>query len=371
MDEDEDEHEEEVSARMGRLSVAAAPSAKARLCIGCKEIPAAGGHMFCSKACKADHSRARAPKPAVSSNQYGKGEDDYDSFEEEDTRDRRKRDPPPARRKTSDRESSGSTSLARRPPMCMFCRRNPKVGDSAFCGRRCMQDAMAELNPRQGPSSGNRKRRDTQNYQYQDPGQMFGDSLRSPDWYQNGYGAAYGQAYPGYNQQQQAYPPPQPSYNVPQLGYPAPQPYYPQMQWPAYPPQPGKSARSSSDPTLDLTALVKQFNDTWGGGYGNKPAPRNGVAAAGNPTIKRVCKVVNTKAVETRYQAYRVCAANGIYTSAFSGVSNGYTRAQSAGSPYKAMFLTRIVVGKRHVGGYAPVAGTDSTAIDNMDSELI
>lgn len=180
--------------------------------------------------------------------------------------------------------------------------------------------------------------------------------------------------------------------------------------------------------------IVKQFNDTWKGGYGTRATPLGGaVPPAGNPTIKRVCKVVNSKAVETRYQAYRkqveathnftakgkpegnemrrwhgtqrictvgdtaanlnLCAnagcclcsiirvsfqtsssvstASGIYTSAFSGVSNGYTRVQSAGSPYKAMFLTRIVVGKKHVGGYLPVAGTDSTAIDNMDSELI
>lgn len=179
--------------------------------------------------------------------------------------------------------------------------------------------------------------------------------------------------------------------------------------------------------------IVKQFNDTWKGGYGTRGTALVGAPPPGNPTIKRVCKVVNTKAVETRYQAYRkqveatgnfaaqgkpegnemrrwhgtqrVCTvgdtaanltlctnpacrlcciirvsfqtansvsqANGIYTSAFSGVSNGYTRAATAGSPHKAMFLTRIVVGKRHVGGYLPVAGTDSTAIDNMDSELI
>ncbi|KAG8898705.1 hypothetical protein FRC01_010802, partial [Tulasnella sp. 417] len=50
--------------------------------------------------------------------------------------------------------------------------------------------------------------------------------------------------------------------------------------------------------------------------------------------------------------------------------SNGQTQAITAASPYKAMLLNRIVVGKKHVGGYLPVAGTDSTAIDNVDSEL-
>ncbi|KAG8896855.1 hypothetical protein FRC01_011593, partial [Tulasnella sp. 417] len=178
--------------------------------------------------------------------------------------------------------------------------------------------------------------------------------------------------------------------------------------------------------------IVKQFNDTWVGGYGKQPAALNGAPPPGCPTIKLICKVVNTKAVETRYQAYRkqveakgnfaaqgkpegnemrrwhgtqktcvvgnaaanltLCAntacrlcciirvsfqaansvstANGIFTSAFSGVSNGQTQAITAASPYKAMLLNRIVVGKKHVGGYLPVAGTDSTAIDNVDSEL-
>lgn len=202
----------------------------------------------------------------------------------------------------------------------------------------------------------------------------------------------------------------------------------------------GTKAENQAPMLLDVPAtdpkfadIVKQFNDTWKGGYGTRGTALVGAPPPGNPTIKRVCKVVNTKAVETRYQAYRkqveatgnfaaqgkpegnemrrwhgtqrvctvgdtaanltlctnpacrlcciirvsfqtansVCQANGIYTSAFSGVSNGYTRAATAGSPHKAMFLTRIVVGKRHVGGYLPVAGTDSTAIDNMDSELI
>ncbi|KAG9041767.1 hypothetical protein FS837_011776, partial [Tulasnella sp. UAMH 9824] len=312
-----------------------------------------------------DHSRSGSSKaPAVSSNQYSE-DDEYGSFEREDRRKprtyARNRSPP------SDREPSSSTAVARRPPMCMFCRRNPKVGDSAFCGRRCMQDAMAELGGRPAPQSGARKkRRDNQSYS----GQMFADSIQSPDWYQAGYGAGYGQAYPGYNQPQQGYFPPQQTYNVPQQGYPGAQPYYPQAPWPAYPTQPagppcaipgckaqafngskycgqncrkdavtkglepaclfckvnpkhfkghfcsqkcGQTAEAQGPMLLDVPAtdpkfadIVKQFNDTWKGGYGTKATPLGGaVPPVGNPTIKRVCKVVNTKAVETRYQAYR------------------------------------------------------------------
>ncbi|KAG8918432.1 hypothetical protein FRC00_012488 [Tulasnella sp. 408] len=344
-----------------------------------------------------DHSRSGSSKaPAVSSNQYSDDDDAYGSFEQEDRRQKRKPNAPTRnatrdRSPPSDREPSSSTAVARRPPMCMYCRRNPKVGDSAFCGRRCMQDAMSELGGRPSPQSGGRKRRDTRSYQYQNSGQMFPDSVQSPDWYQSGYNAGYGQAYPGYNQQQQGYnqpqqgynqpqqgyfpPQAQPSYNVPQQAYPGSQGYYPQMQWPAYPTQPGRSSLRAPGPAFDLIVrpcswtslryprvqsasiqcnlkvlwsklpevnpknfrmhfcsqkcgqtaenqgpmlldvpatdpkfadIVKQFNDTWKGGYGTKATPLGGaVPPAGNPTIKRVCKVVNTKAVETRYQAYR------------------------------------------------------------------
>lgn len=59
--------------------------------------------------------------------------------------------------------------------------------------------------------------------------------------------------------------------------------------------------------TINLLSVVKQFNATWTGGYGAKTMAAFGAgrAAVANPTIKRICKVVNSKAVETRYQTYR------------------------------------------------------------------
>lgn len=503
---DEDEGDEDISRQMNRLSVSTSTT-KIRLCIVCKEIPAVGAHVYCSKACKADHSRTGSSRVTFASTQDPKeeDEDDYDAWEKGGTRDRRKSTTQTPSRSRTAKPSTGdssSTALARRPPMCMYCRRNPKVGDSAFCGRRCMQDAMATLGGGGGTSSSGKKRRDSQYSQYQNSAQVFIAGPQSPDWYQNGYGQGYGQAYGGYFQpQQQPYAQPpynQPSYPAPQQAYPGSQPYYPgPTPWPAYPPAPtgppcaipgckamafnaksrycgqncrkdavtkklepaclfckvypksfrmhfcsqkcGQTAEQQGPMLLDVPPddpkyadIVKQFTATWTGGYGAKAAAA-AAAAAGGPTVKRICKVINSKAVEIRYQAYRkqvesvgnfaaqgkpegnecrrwhgtqrictvgdtatnltlctnttcrlcsiirvsfqtsssVCTASGIYTSAFSGVSNGYTRAQTVGSPYKAMFLTRIVVGKKHVGGYAPVAGTDSTAIDAMDSELI
>ncbi|KAG8972367.1 hypothetical protein FRC05_010078 [Tulasnella sp. 425] len=422
---DEDEGDEDISRRMNRLSVSTSTT-KIRLCIVCKEIPAVGAHVYCSKACKADHSRTGSSRVAFASAQDPKeeDEDDYDAWEKGGTRDRRKSTTQTPSRSRTAKPSTGdssSTALARRPPMCMYCRRNPKVGDSAFCGRRCMQDAMATLGGGGGTSSSGKKRRDSQYSQYQNSAQVFIAGPQSPDWYQNGYGQGYGQAYGGYFQpQQQPYAQPpynQPSYPAPQQAYPGSQPYYPgPTPWPAYPPPPtgppcaipgckamafnakskycgqncrkdavtkglepaclfckvypknfrkhfcsqkcGQTAEQQGPMLLDVPPsdpkyadIVKQFTATWTGGYGAKAA-----AAAGGPTVKRICKVINSKAVEIRYQAYR---------------SNGYTRAQTVGSPYKAMFLTRIVVGKKHIGGYAPVAGTDSTAIDAIDSELI
>ncbi|KAG8912784.1 hypothetical protein FRC01_004898 [Tulasnella sp. 417] len=85
MDGDKNKRGEDISARMGHLPVSAAPSAKAQLCISCKEIPAAGGHMFCSEACKADHSRAGSSRAVVSPNRYSESGDNYYSFEEKDT----------------------------------------------------------------------------------------------------------------------------------------------------------------------------------------------------------------------------------------------------------------------------------------------
>ncbi|KAG8928949.1 hypothetical protein FRC00_001606 [Tulasnella sp. 408] len=140
--------------------------------------------------------------------------------------------------------------------------------------------------------------------------------------------------------------------------------------------------------------IVKQFNDTWQG--------------SNKPTVHRICTVVNAKAVEDRFQAYRqkveqagnwvaqgktagnenrrcrlCCVIRtgfdikyvavgvyglGIYTSAYSSTSHGYTRVATKVWPYRAMFLTRIVTGKDHIftsgvidpNAKAPPAGYDS-----------
>ncbi|KAG8950277.1 hypothetical protein FRC04_007911 [Tulasnella sp. 424] len=472
--EDEDEGDEDIAGRMGRLSMSTPSSTtRVRLCI----------------ACKAAHSRAGSSR--VAQEEEEEEEESYDAWKLGETQDRRKSTAHTRNRTiNASTEQSSFTALAKRPPVCMNCRRNPKVGDSAFCGRRCWQDAVAALGSRADLPSSGKKRRDSQYSQYQNSARVFAVSSQSPTWYQNGYGPDYGQAYQAYPQPLTSYT--QPPYPAPQPAYPESQPYYPPMPWPAYPPPPtgspcaipgckatafsatsrycgqscrknavtkglepaclfckiypkdfkkhycsqkcGQTAENQGPMLLDVPPsdpkyadIVKQFNDSWS---------RNNAAVAGvvaNPTVKRICKVVNSKGVETKYQAYRkqveakwsfaaqgkpegnecrrwhgtqrictvgdtatnlalctnagcrlcsiirvsfqtsssVCVGNGIYTSAFSGVSNGYTRVQSVGSPYKAMFLTRIVVGKRHIGGKAPVAGTDSTAVDNIDTELI
>ncbi|KAG8916862.1 hypothetical protein FRC00_014305, partial [Tulasnella sp. 408] len=151
--------------------------------------------------------------------------------------------------------------------------------------------------------------------------------------------------------------------------------------------------------------IVKQFNDTWQG--------------SNKPTVHRICKVVNSKAVEDRFQAYRqkveqagnwvaqgktagnenrrwhgtvrectvgddpnkldmctstACKLCCVIRTSFDmkyvavGVSHGYTRVATKGSPYRAMFLTRIVTGKDHIftsgvtdpNAKAPPAGYDS-----------
>jgi len=170
--------------------------------------------------------------------------------------------------------------------------------------------------------------------------------------------------------------------------------------------------------------VVKQFNATWQSGKA--------------PTVERVCKVINAKATEDAFQKYRMqvegkgnfaqlkktpgnenrrwhgtyrhcnlgdspnnlttcgntaCSmcnivrtsfdmkynvrgayGMGIYTSAFSSVSHGYTRGQ-ASSTYRAMFLTRIIAGKEHIySGKAASnlpSGCDSVAVGNNHSMLI
>ncbi|KAG9028781.1 hypothetical protein FS837_003782 [Tulasnella sp. UAMH 9824] len=145
--------------------------------------------------------------------------------------------------------------------------------------------------------------------------------------------------------------------------------------------------------------IIKQFNDTWQG--------------SNKPMVHRICKVVNTKAVENRFQEYRqkveqvgnwvslgktagneasrwhgtnpectvgddpnkleICTSTsctlcrvirtsfdmknvvvgvygfGIYTSAYSTTSHAYTRVATEGSPYRTMLLTQVVMGKEHI----------------------
>ncbi|KAG8903397.1 hypothetical protein FRB99_003354 [Tulasnella sp. 403] len=167
--------------------------------------------------------------------------------------------------------------------------------------------------------------------------------------------------------------------------------------------------------------ITKQFAATW--------------TSANPPTIAKIYKVLNSKTTEDAFQAYRktveakgnytaqgkpagnenrrwhgtvrectigdnpnnlttcqsttcrLCsiikgsfnisyAANGsygrgIYSSYYSSVSHGYTRAGTVGSPYRAMFLTRVVTGKEQIGGSSPGAGYDSVAADAKHRELI
>ncbi|KAG9031671.1 hypothetical protein FS837_002916 [Tulasnella sp. UAMH 9824] len=172
--------------------------------------------------------------------------------------------------------------------------------------------------------------------------------------------------------------------------------------------------------------IVKQFKDSW--------------QDSNKPTVHRICKVVNARAVEERFQAYRqkveqagnwvsqgktagnetrrwhgtarectvgddpnnldMCTSTscglcsvirtgfdvaagdyglGIYTSAYSSTSHNYTRAATNGSPYRAMFLTRIVTGKEHIftsgvtdpNAKEPPAGYDSVAVGPDHSALI
>ncbi|KAG9010486.1 hypothetical protein FRB90_007799 [Tulasnella sp. 427] len=443
-DEDEDDGFDDMSRRMGRLSVSSS-STQIRMCIVCKEMPAVGSHQYCSKSCKEDHSDAGVSRQSVSPRRRTEDED-YDRPKRQD------------RQKTLARTS---TALARRPPMCMNCRRNPKVDGSEFCGPRCMRDAIEELQTQANPSGRGKKRRDSQQfYSYSNRAPGYNAPPQTSTWYTVGYAPGYNQGYGGYPQQQQSFGPQQ---QYPQPPYPTSPQYYNPTPWPMNPPAPSECfghpvpgrpdvtsmqlvlhaqyrvakayhmgsldtagrpvARTpsskasnqdvySSDPKY--ADIVQQFNATWTGGYGYGAVGLLATAAKpANPTIKRICKVVNSKAVETRYQTYRkqieakgnfaaqgkpegnehrrwhgthractvgdtannltlcvnaacrlcsiirvsfqtsssVCASSGIYTSAFSGVSNGYTGAATPGSPYKAMFLARVVVGKKHVGG--------------------
>ncbi|KIO22905.1 hypothetical protein M407DRAFT_114694 [Tulasnella calospora MUT 4182] len=73
----------------------------------------------------------------------------------------------------------------------------------------------------------------------------------------------------------------------------------------------------------------------------------------------------------------------GLYCSSHSSTSNGYTKGPAPGSPYRAMFLNRVIVGKEHVWGktngkdaaaralVAPPDGCDSVASDPKHNEII
>ncbi|KAG9010485.1 hypothetical protein FRB90_007798 [Tulasnella sp. 427] len=460
-------------------------SAASNMCKVCRVRPVHKNFEFCSKACSRFAASGHARQASDPRGGYGQGSarrrpsapDDEDEDEDEDGDED----------DTYDAGSSpGAVVPFRRNALCMNCHQYPKVKGRDFCSKACLNAAASRL-------AAAAQQNDTSNIQFSGVAvPNFGNGRPpfpagnpggfAPIVYQGtGYG---GQAYPqnwqqqqgawaqgGYGQQQPApaagpAPPPQPVGKPCKIMNCTGREFQPGAKYCSHkcrkaavqqglevaclmckemPKAPkrhfcGKACSDKAEkgapilldvPKSDpkFADIVKQFNDTWQGGS--------------QPTVHRICKVVNSKAVEDRFQAYRqkvetagnwvskgktagnenrrwhgtvrectvgddpnnldMCTSTscrlccvirtsfdmkyvavgiyglGIYTSAFSSTSHGYTRVATKGSPYRAMFLTRIITGKEHIfvsgttdpNAKAPPAGHDSVAVCAKHSALI
>ncbi|KAG8905715.1 hypothetical protein FRC01_008254, partial [Tulasnella sp. 417] len=471
---DDDDYDDDYSA----------PSSSG-MCKVCRVRPVHGNFEFCSKACGRFATQGHSRQGSDARQGYGQGpsrrrqsaqDDDDDDYEDED----------------EDEDSgyggsasSGAVAPYRGNTLCMNCHQYPKVTGRDFCSKACLNAAASRL----AASTQN----GTQNYQFAGVAMPnFGNGGQRPPFpggnpggfapipQQNtGYG---GQGYPppNWQGQQQWQQGPYPQIQA----APAPQPPPPPPGKPCKIPNcngtefaPGsnycsnKCRKAAVKQGLEIACLmckelpkapkrhfcgkgcsdkaekgapilldvpktdpkfadiVKQFNDTWQG--------------TAKPTVHRICKVVNSKAVEDRFQAYRqkveqagkwvsqgktagnenrrwhgtvrectvgddpnkldMCTSTacklccvirtsfdmkyvavgvyglGIYTSAYSSTSHGYTRVATKGSPYRAMFLTRIVTGKEHIftsgvtnpNATAPPAGYDSVCSNFLPASSV
>ncbi|KAG9028336.1 hypothetical protein FS837_003912 [Tulasnella sp. UAMH 9824] len=439
------------------------------MCKVCRVRPVHGNFEFCSKACGRFAASGHSRQGSDARQGYGQGstrrrpaarDDDYDDFDDDDAGDDYDEDSG-----YGGSVSQGAVVPHRGSSLCMNCHQYPKVTGRDFCSKACLNAAASRLAASTQGGNSDYQFAGVVMPNYTGPGQRqpFPNGnpggFAPPGYQNNGFG---GQAYqPNWGAQQQ--PPWQPGgYGQQQLPPAVPAPQAPPPPPPAVkqgleiaclmcrelPKAPkrhfcGKACSDKAEKNapilLDVPKndpkfadIVKQFNDTWQG--------------SNKPTVHRICKVVNSKAVEDRFQAYRrvgqkveqagnwvaqgktagnenrrwhgtvrectvgddpnkldMCTSTacklccvirtsfdmkyvavgvyglGIYTSAYSSTSHGYTRVATKGSPYRAMFLTRIVTGKDHLftsgvtdpNAKAPPPGYDSVAVCPKHSALI
>jgi len=95
------------------------------------------------------------------------------------------------------------------------------------------------------------------------------------------------------------------------------------------------------------------------------------------PTSTTLCTAAGCRLcgiIRTSFKTSASVSEPGIFSSGFSSISHGYTRAATPGSPYRAMLLTRVIVGKETVtpgppaGYHSVVRSYDSSG---KHSELI